>query len=89
MFVKVIYAREVTNTHSELDSEHILECVEVHVTGSKESVLFALVGNDGMPVKDLQIDKKSGAVVYIMNNEGRTIDTYRWATDLDMGPQEK
>lgn len=84
MFVKVICrvptpAKEINgevvpgklNKH-----ESLYECSRVHIhpTDNGDIVLFELEGNDDITVEV----KQSITEVYILNENGRTIDRYNW-----------
>lgn len=70
MFVKVIWGNGLDSTY---------ECQRVHISpveNEKNTIHISMESNDGYV--RLDIDKAAKTEVYFMNNEGRTIDTYRW-----------
>lgn len=70
MFVKAVHSDGRTS---------IFECGRVDILSlSEHSVAFEMehVRNHGYV--RLDVDKASGTEVYIMNDDGKTIDSYRW-----------
>lgn len=66
MFIRVV------SSGPEVDS--LYECESVHfLTISNEIIRVIMEG----PKVELNLEKRS-FVVYVMNNQGKTIDTYRW-----------
>ena len=60
----------------------IYECDQVHIHNHSDDLVSFQLQRDGKgeTVRDLwiEINKKNGSEVYLMNDSGKTIDTYRW-----------
>ncbi len=70
MFVRIIVRVD------EVEKNSLYECERVHVRqhdGTKVDVDM-----EGPPIS-VRIEDKKYSVIYLMNNNGKTIDTYRWS----------
>lgn len=86
MFVKIIRTiREETETESEQHTrESLYECNSYHTHPSgKDKFILSTEGEQSVHI---EIEKSPDTEIYIMNNEGKTIDYYRWASGDHDGP---
>lgn len=73
MFVRII--TEVDG--ASFESVHECRNVKIHpALDSENVVIFEMI--DVAYKAEYHIEKKAGNEVYLMNNRGQTIDTYRW-----------
>lgn len=79
MFVRIIHTNK-----DNMEYDSLYECTRVYrrplkgLEGPiKDKVDFDLEGPGGNHVT-IQIDKTEKVAVYIMNSDGKTIDSYRW-----------
>lgn len=68
----------------ETGQRDIFECDSVQIYNSSDDnfdvvSLQLWLGREQPRDLWIEVDKKDGSEVYLMNNEGKTIDTYRWA----------
>lgn len=71
MFLKVAY--------NKADRVSVYECRRIHVFPLSERMTAFELENDGTDEAiRLDIEKASGTEVYLMNDEGKTIDVYRF-----------
>ena len=97
MFVRIIHCEKVKEgaanktgmasipmtsgiSHRQI-GESVYECRQVSLYPQDENrVIISMEGN--VPDKTVHVDvNKEETEVYLMNNEGRTIDSYRWLDD--------
>lgn len=69
MFVRIEYAD---------GKARVMECRDVLITKDGDDQLIFTLYPDKLS-RNYVVQKKEGNAVYFMNNEGKTIDSYRWA----------
>lgn len=69
MFVRIEYAD---------GAARVMECRDVLITKDGDDQLIFTLYPDKLS-RNYVVQKKEGNAVYFMNNEGKTIDSYRWA----------
>ena len=86
MFVRIVYHLQESSV------EHLVECEAIFVTsrmipgetseGGVVEVPFLMIECQrtcqGMKDKEYSLPKDGSAEAYVMNNDGKTIDTYRF-----------
>lgn len=81
MYVRINYGSDPTLPDKDRENRSVIyECDEFHINQpiDDDTKVYIRLEPEG---KVLDIDKEH-VEVYIMNNDGKTIDKYRWAQDV-------
>jgi len=74
MFVKIL-----TKRHKHIIREHIYECENVAVIPDGDNVKVKMEDTEGVE-KEVAVPFEGQISIYLMNQQGKTIDTFRFGT---------
>jgi hypothetical protein len=83
MYVKIIQEKEPDHQGVIGYEENVFECTTYTYRETEHETIFCIIhGEDNATT--FPLEDRPGTKIFIMNNDGVTIDSYRWKADCSL-----